>query len=796
MGEKILDTNILSQSSNDMTVYSIYVARCRAIPDARDGLKPVHRKILYALFNDFSKETRSKKTVKTAAVIGTVIRKYHPHGDAAVNSAIKPMTNWFESYKPMIAHQGGFGNLFGDSPSAPRYTEVMLSEYGLDCIIGDLKDSRRSADWQDTYDNTDKEPVFLPATVPNLLINGTFSIAVGLMCSVPKHNISEVIDATIKLMRNPKADIVLVPDDCCGCDIIDADFSKISKTGRGSFKVRANTEICEFNNHPAIHILTLPPMVYLNSIKQKIEKLVENNVLPQIYEVYDASSVDKKNVLFDKFDAYILLKKGCDPNYVRETLYSLTNLEKTVIVNFNVIHKDAPVLMGYKEYLNVFINFRRERKIRTYSNILMNARTKVHRMELYIKALESGEIDTIIKMIRKQKTMDDSSNIEYLANKLKVTPVQAKYILDTDLRKLSIAYLNYYKEQHKEALKVIKECNEYLVHPEKIDQIIIEELEEIKKKYGEPRRSRVISASEATGIPEGIFKIILTEKGIIKKIDQNEAVKAMKDDKVNIALKAENTDNILLFTRLGKVFKLPVHKIPFGKGVSGGIDMRIVLKKYTGEGICAVIPESALTGMEEEFKKTKKEALLFVLTRNGLFKSMRISELFGIPLGGLIYTKLNPDDIVVDIICMYPYNQMIIYSKNKLLRIQGTEAILLSRSAKGCIAMNSKNPIEGFICLHPKATDVVVITESGRVNRIPLQLIPLSKRGKAGVNGIKLNKTDSIATIHVCNTNDIIHVITMKSKYHIKVSDIQEGSSISIGSKLIDSSGIIHTSVS
>lgn len=272
MPEKIVEYNIVDQSNADMRAYAVYVARARMIPSFQDGLKPVQRRILYALFHDFP-QTKSGRTVKTASVGGRVVERYHPHGDASVYSTIKPMVNWFESYMPMIKQQGSFGNIWGDAASAPRYTEVSLTEYGLNCVLGDLNETDAATDWEWNYDGNYKEPRYLLSRVPNLLINGTFGIAVGLKTEIPKHNINDVIDATINLIDHPNADVVLIPDDPQGSDIIEADWKALSHTGKGKFKTRAKIEIGEFNGRPALFVNTLPSM--WSSLK-RLEKRLRN----------------------------------------------------------------------------------------------------------------------------------------------------------------------------------------------------------------------------------------------------------------------------------------------------------------------------------------------------------------------------------------------------------------------------------------------------------------------------------------------------------------------------------------
>lgn len=796
MNEKIIDANILQQTTEDLTSYSIYVARRRSLPDPRDGLKPVHRKILYTLFNDFSNKGNS--TVKSAAVVGRVIERYHPHGDTSVYDAMKPMINWFQIYKPLLNPQGSFGNIWGQGAAAQRYTEVGLTKYCIDCIISDLQFAKGSTDWQDNYDGKYKEPIYFPSAVPNLLINGSFGIAVGLRTQVPSHNINEVIDATIKLIDNPDADIILVPDDCQGCDIIATDFAKISHTGKGKFKVRAKVEVCEIDKHPALKVTSLPSLTFFDSIKNKIEAMVEKNMLPQVIDVINASYVDKSKKSDDKehFEVHIILKKGADPNYVREILYNTTDLQKTISVNFEVVYDESPVNLNYKEYLKIFLEFRKERKLRMFAGKHEACRTKMHTMELYVRVLESGYIDKIIDMIRKQKSTDDIEYINFMVKHIRgITPLQAKFILNTDIRKLSMGYLKKYKEELENAKKEAAEYYKIITHPENIYQYIKQELLEIKAKYGEPRRSKIISMDDINAIPAGTFKIAITEKGFIKKTGENESIGSMKDDKPRFVLIVDNRDSLLLFSRLGKVYNLPVHKIPFSSRGSNGIDLRTILKNYTGDGICTLSTKSGIDNFAKYLKSKRQVCNVFVLTAFGLFKRMELDTLMDIPQSGLIYTRLNDGDAVSDIIFANPANQLLIYSKNKILRIKGTDAPLLNRATKGNIAMSSKYPIDGFACITNPNGYVLAVTNSGYINKVPIPVIPVGTRSRSGNNIIKLKKNDNIKKILICDSKSTLLVHTMKKDYSIPVSEIQDGSSISGGYKLIDSSGIISIDI-
>lgn len=450
-----------------------------------------------------------------------------------------------------------------------------------------------------------------------------------------------------------------------------------------------------------------------------------------------------------------------------------------------------PVSWNYKQYLLNFINFRRERKGRLFSNKLKECRTRMDVLDLYIRVIESGKIDEIVKKIRKQKSSDESELIEFIMKTVKgVKPNQAKFLLNTNIKRLSLGYLNSYRAEHQQLQEDINRYYDYCLHVEKIDNIIKQELIDAKKKYGCPRRSRIISINEAENIPEGTFKVVLTEKGFIKKMDMNDR-STIKNDKIDFSIVVDNKDSILLFSRLAKVYKLPVHKIPFSKPGSNGLDLRMVVKKYVGEGISTLIPESGIQNIKSIFEKDGIECDIFVLTKDGLFKRMDISEVMNVTVSGLMYAKLNEGDYITDIILMNPMNELIIYSKNKVLRMSGMEAPLLNRSTKGNVAMRSKYPIDGFTCITPDSKYVVAITNSGRVNKVPLNIIPLSSRGKSGNSVIKLGKNDGIYTILVCKNNDSFNIITNRGSKIININELKDSSSISAGDKLIDSSGIV-----
>ena len=778
LAEKIKNIDIVEQHNQDMLLYSIYVARKRVIPDYRDGLKTVHRRILYDMFHDLH-AAPPHGTVKTSRVTGDVIGRYHPHGDTAVADAMKPMTNSFECKEPYLDGRGGWGDPLGNPMSHPRYTETRLSQYSMDCLIGELKETPNAVDWENNYSDTMLEPIYLPAAVPNLLINGAYGIASGLSVDIPRHNLVEVIDTTIALMHNPKAKVKLAPDNCMETEILcDTGFENICKTGRGKYKVRALIECTEYQGKskhnvgkPALKITSVPDLVFFNRVKQDIEKLITSKKLPQVTDIINESQGESWDY---KMCVWIILKKGADPNYVRSLLYSATKLENGRGVNFEVLRNDKPELVSYKEYLLDFINFRRMTKFRMYCNRLKVEKTKFHKMELYIKALESGEIDNIYKMVRSFKGTDDPTYIEYLIKKLKVTDVQAKFLLDIDFRKVSKGYLAKYKQLRDEAQKAANHYFKMMSDEKLIDKEIIDEMLAVKAKYGKPRMSKIITKEEASAVPAGTFKVVITSGNRIRKMEPEAQITGLSGETPRCIVTADNRDNILIFGALGKVFKVPVSVIPFDF-----IDIRYIIKNLTSDS-STIIMESALKKFAEH-----KHNFIYTLSRNGYIKRMDCEDFLNIPLSGIIYSKLDDGDIIVDIVFMPDKLDLMVFSRNKALRMSGKEAPYLRRTTKGNFSMNTQYPMNGIACIFPGATSLVVTTKAGYVNRIHIAAIKQMKRMLAGVSVIKLGKTDDVYKMFVCHDNDVVNLYHNGTKTSILVKDIEHGSSISKGKKLV-----------
>ena len=777
--EIIENKNVVEQYKTHMAIYSIETSRRRMVPDWRDGLKLSQRRILYAMLQYGHCD---KRFMKTAKIVGDTMGNLHPHGDAAIADAIKHLTNWWECYEPLIENQSNFGSMQGDGAAAPRYTEAKLSQYSIECLLSEMMDNKQVVDWAPTYNNLDMEPEYFPAKVPNLLINGTFGISVGFTTGIPSHSINDVIDATINLIHNPDAPVVLIPEQCMPCDIIEANWKTISNKGRGTFRARAIIEIEKHKDCYWLIIKSTPDMVYFDKgkaenggEKYKIIDMVKAGKIPQITDIVEDSNKNNMRII-------IKLRRGSDPNYVKEILYKNTQLESSFTVNFEVLDGIHLVRMSYKSYLQAFIMQRMNTKTRYYCIQLQNARTEYHKKEAYIKALESGKIDEIIHMIRNRKTIDDNDLIEYLIKKLKITDIQAKFIINANLKSLSIAYLSKYKEDYKRCKDIEKECLAKITNDDIIKNEIVEELLYFKKKYGKPRRCKVIKQSEANGIPSGRFKIIITENNYVKKINETDPVYAYKGDSPKHVLRVDNTENILLFSEKGRVFKLPVHKVPITEKNSVGIDIRILIKGLMSN-IVKVIYEPDLISLA----KTKQKHFLTIVTQNNYIKKMDLDDFMNVAPSGLLYTKVNGDDVVKDVQIVPFDSDIIIYSNKKALRIGMDQVPHFKRSTLGNLAMNTKDPIDGFTVLSlNSAPYIIATTENGKVNKISASALPKSDRNKAGNNVIKLAKGDKLFSVNVLNDNNKLIAKCMNGTQEILVKDIPILSSISSGTKIIN----------
>lgn len=776
---KIIQRDCLDLFKEDMKRYSIYILRSRVVPNAKDGLKMIHRRIVYGTYEY---EKAIDKKVKSTAIMGSVMKKLHPHGDTSVYDAMWKMINWFSINLPLLAKQGNWGNIQGGSPSAARYTEAGLSKFCIDWILSELRQTKAVVDWIPNYTETDKEPEYLPVMVPLLLLNGVFGIAVGMRCYVPKHAVNDVIDATINLIYHPEDPVILIPDQCQPCEIVKTNFKLISNTGHGSFVARGIIEIGnaegidKYNaSYPALFIKSTPDMVSMLKVEESISDLIEKDkLLPQIINMFDNSDPDQ-------IDFVIVLKKGSDPKYVRDLLYKKTELQKTFTVNCEVLDGIQPLRMSYKSYLQYYLELRKDTKFRLYSNKYQEVKTRLNQIEAYIKVLQSGEVDNVIDLIKRQATVDDNYVIEYLVEKLGINTLQARFIINANLKHLSIGYLNKYVEEYNKLTQLLDEYLNKIANENLILDEIVNELKQFKKEYGQKRLSKIISESELSNIPEGEFKIVITQNNFIKKIGISESIGYLRDDSPKFVLKVENTEDIIIFDEKGKVFRLPVHKIPLSEKGTNGTDIRKLSKNLTSN-INTILYKPRL---EYLANKTTKY-FVTVLTQNGLIKRMDLEDFLGVTLSGMTYIKLDPDDVVKSVNIVANGLDIIVYSKNKALRMNLEEVPYLKRNTKGNKSIADDTLLDGLAIVKPDTTDVIVITEKGHINRFSIAGMPNIGRNKNAISVIKLSRGDSIKEILTVNEHNMIRIITKNNKLELPVSELISGSSISSGDKIIN----------
>ena len=770
MKDNIIQVDSREESKRGMARYSLYILYNRYVPDIRDGLKPVQRRILVTMFYDLKCTSINTKR-KSARTVGGCM-KYHPHGNDAIYGAMKPMANWFESKLPLITYDSASGSIQGGPQAAMRYTESYISQFGMECAIGELSETKQVVNWQKTFDNQDEEPESLPVKVPLLLINGTFSIAIGTRVEIPCHSLNDVIDATLTLLHNPNSKIVLVPDQCMQCEIVNTDWKKISNMGFGNYTVRGIIKIVDDKHGQYLSIRSTPDMVWSDGIMEKIEELIKENKLIQVADIQDHSTDEQ-------LDLRIYLKHGADANYVKQVLYKNTQLQVTKRVNLEVLNGMEIQRLSYKAYLLYFLEYRRSVKFRLYNFRLQKAETRLHQIDTYIKILESGDIENIVHMIRNQASMDEAYLINWLMNKLKITDLQATFVLRTQLKALSKGNLKRYKEEQKDLLNKVNTCVQYITNESLIDAEIEQELIDIKAKYGSPRKSILISEAEASDIPEGEFKIVITEANYVKKMQINDPIKAYRGDNPKCVIIADNSKDLLLFDQMGKVFRLQVHKIPFTEKNSAGTDIRLLVKKLTSN-IISVMYVPIL----ETFANKKSKYFLSMVTTKGLIKRIDLNDIINATPSGITYTKLNRGDSVKDIIVVNHKSDIVVYTKAKALRMPVEATPYLKRSTLGNTAMKTTEDIDGMSVITGETTDIVVVTNKGKFNRFNISGLPVSDRNKAGSKVIKLAKGDYIHNIFSCNPNYTLRVIRPDEVLEINVNDIPVGSSISAGTKM------------
>ena len=734
---------IVAEMEESYLSYAMSVIVARALPDARDGLKPVHRRILFAMHEAGLRS--GAKFKKCANVVGDVLGKYHPHGDSPVYEALVRMAQDFSMRYPLIHGQGNFGSIDGDSAAAYRYTESKMMRI-TDEMLSDIE--KNTVDFVPTYDASRKEPTVLPARLPNLLLNGTVGIAVGMATNIPPHNLHELINATLYLMDNPEATVedllkyVQGPDFPTGGIIYDKEAIKQAYlTGRGSIVMRGKAEIEEMkgsNGRYHIRISEIPFQVNKSTMIEKMASLVNDKVIVGISDIRDESDRDGIRVIVE-------LKKDAYPQKILNQLYKHTDLQTSFGYNMIALADGLqPRLMNLQELLQVFVGHRRVVTTRRITFERDRAKERAHVLEGLTIALDN--IDEVISTIRKSQARDDAR--ENLMKKFKLSEIQANAILDMRLQTLAGLERKRIEDELKETLKFIKECEEILASPKKIDEIIKNELGEIKKAYGDDRRTAVVASgagefSAKDTIPNAPMIVTLTRSGYVKRLNplqfraQHRGGKGIKgadvkdDDEVLSLLHVMNHDDLLFFTNNGRVFQMPAYDLPQAGRIARGQAIVNVLQLKPEEQVTAIL-KADLTQVK----------YLFMVTDQGTVKRTDVSEFQNIRRSGLIAQKLPEGENLRWIVTTDGTNEILIVSKKgKAIRFKEDDVRPMGRAAAGVYGIrlaDNDRVVEAGVIRDARKSKLLVVMENGLGKMSPVTEYRFQGRGGSGVKAAQL----------------------------------------------------------
>ena len=737
--------NVEEEMQKSYLDYAMSVIVSRALPDVRDGLKPVHRRILFVMHEMGLRP--GAKFKKSANVVGEVLGKYHPHGDSAVYDAMVRMAQDFSLRYPLVNGQGNFGSIDGDSAAAYRYTETKMQRLSEE-MLADIE--KETVDWRDNYDASKKEPIVLPAKVPNLLLNGTVGIAVGMATNIPPHNLGELVDGIIALIDDPKIEVdglmqsIKGPDFPTGGVIYDRkQVVEAYSTGRGSIPVRGQAAIEEGRaGKPIIVITEIPYQVNKANLVIKIADLAKNKKLVGITDIRDESTRDGIRVVVE-------LKKDSYPNKILNQLYKLTELQGNFNVNMIALTERGlqPHLLNLKQVLEHFIEHRIEVVTRKAEFELRVAKERAHILEGLKLALD--KIDAVITTIRKSKTKEEAHVA--LMKKFKLSDAQSKAILEMRLQALAGMERQKIEDELKEKYKLIKYLEGLLASKTKLMGVIKTELAELKEKYSDERRTKVLARgigefSAKDTIPNEEMVIMLTTENYVKRVAPV-SFKAQKrggkgviglttkeEDEINIIRHAKNHDDLMFFTNTGRVFRLPVYEVPQATRQAKGTAIANLIQVQNGEYITAmrVIRESA-----EEDKK-----FLFFCTVQGTVKRTPMEDFKNVRKSGLIAIRLNTDDELNWVKGTGGESEIVIVSfDGKCCRFNEKDVRSMGRSAAGVRGINlgtDDHVVEMDIVKDPNKGKLLTVTEKGLGKATFVKDYRMTHRGAGGVKTVNV----------------------------------------------------------
>lgn len=760
--DQIIETNIVDEMKRSYLDYAMSVIVSRALPDVRDGLKPVHRRILYAM-DDLGMDA-DKTYRKSARVVGDVLGKYHPHGDSSVYDAMVRLAQDFNTRYMLVDGHGNFGSIDGDSAAAMRYTEVKMSKLAME-MLRDIK--KDTIDYMPNFDETLKEPVVLPSRFPNLLVNGSSGIAVGMATNIPPHNLKETIDAIVALIDNPDASIkdlmehIKGPDFPTGAFILGKDGIKSAyKTGRGKIRQRAVAEIEEnAKGRSRIIVTEIPYQVNKANLIKKIAEYVREKRLEGISDLRDESDRDGLRIVIE-------LKRDAIPKIVLNNLYKMTQMQTTFGVIMLALVNGEPKVLNLKEMLSHYIEHQRVVITRRTQFDLKKAEDRAHIVEGLKIALDN--IDQVIKIIRGSK--DDAAAKENLMVTFGLSDRQSQAILDMRLKRLTGLERDKLDEEYRNLIKEINRLKDVLANKRLLDNIIKEELLEIKEKYGDRRRTRIVPSASEISIEDMIAEedvvITLTRLGYIKRMPEDTyktqrrggkgiiGLTTREDDIVEDLFITSTHDMILFFTNKGKVFMMKAYEIPEGGRQARGIAIVNLLSLEKGESVSAIIP----------MENFNPEEYLIFITRQGITKRTELSQLKNIRKNGIIAITLKENDELIAVRRTDGNKEMIVVTKKgKSIRFDEKDVRPMGRNAAGVKAITLNDDDEVVAADLVKDNNyLVVITEFGFGKKTPLDEYRSQIRGGKGVITYNLKeKTGEIVSAKVIDKDDEIMMISV-----------------------------------
>ena len=784
--DSLSENNIVDEVSKSFLDYSVSVITSRAIPDLRDGLKPVHRRILWSMFEEGN--TPDKPHKKSATTVGYVMGHYHPHGDSSIYDAMVRLAQDFNQRYMLVDGHGNFGNIEGDGAAAYRYTEARLAKISLE-LLRDIR--KNTVDMDDNFDVTCKEPKVLPSRFPNVLVNGSMGIAVGMATNIPPHNLGEVIDGCIAYIDNPEIDIaglmqyVKGPDFPTGGIILgNSGIKKAYETGRGTITIRSRAVIEEAGNHSNIVITEVPYGVNTFDLKNKVAELVHNKIIDGIADYH----TDLKNGV----KITITLKRDANPQVVLNNLYKHTNFQMNYGINLLVIDDRTPKTLGLKDIIAKYIEHQKEVIIRRTRFDLEKAENRVHILEGY--KIAQDNIDEVIKIIKGANSDEEAK--EKLMNRFSLTDIQADAILELKLRRLTGLEREKIESELAELLKLIAEYKEILGDINKVLAIIKQEMLEIKDKYSDERRTSIDMTAidyieDESLIPVENILITLTNKGYIKRVTsdtfktQNRGgvgIKGMstnEEDFSKYMLTMSTHDYILFFTNKGKVYRIKGYEIPEFSRQSKGLPIVNLLPIEKNETVTAILN----VGKEDE------NGFIVFCTQNGLVKRTNIKEFDNIRSNGKIAITLKDDDCLISVKKTNGSNEIIIGASNgRMIRFDEKEIRIMGRTASGVKGIDIGDGICVGCEIADKDQQILVVTENGYGKKTPVEDYRQTHRGSKGVKALNVTeKNGNIVSFKVVNGEEDLLIITDSGIIiRLPIEQISKTGRVAQGVKLIN----------